>query len=145
MLTLTRWIVGILLKMKMDRQKIFEKFGGKCAYSGTDLKDDWQIDHMEPKIIFQINGKSGQNDDDNLFPCQRIINHYKRGLPLEYFRTWYLGGLHERLKKLPKNPKSKKGIRRKAYLLQVAELFGITEDNPFSGVFYFENELKNEK
>lgn len=45
--------------MKMDRQKIFEKFGGKCAYSGTDLKDDWQIDHMEPKIIFQINGKSG--------------------------------------------------------------------------------------
>lgn len=126
----------------MDRQKIFEKFGGKCAYSGTDLKDDWQIDHIEPKTFFQITGKSGQNDDDNLFPCQRIINHYKRGLSLEHFRSWYLGGLHERMKKLPKNPKSKRGIRRKAYILEVAELFGITEDTPFSGIFYFENELK---
>jgi hypothetical protein len=57
---------------------------------------------------------------------------------LETFRNWYLGGLHERLKNLPKNPKTEKSHKKKAYLLEVASLFGISEDTPFSGKFYFE-------
>lgn len=75
---------------------------------------------------------------DNIVPCQKIINHYKASMSLESFRTWYLGGLHERLKKLPKNPRTEKGEKRKAYLLKVASYFGITQDKPFSGKFYFE-------
>ena len=75
---------------------------------------------------------------DNMFPSQKIVNHYKGSLDLETFRNWFLGGLHERLKKLPKNPKVEKSHKRKAYLLEVASLFGISEDIPFSGKFYFE-------
>ena len=75
---------------------------------------------------------------DNMLPSQKIVNHYKGSLCLETFRTWYLAGLHERLKKLPKNPKTEKSIKRKKYLLEVAQLFGITEHKPFSGTFYFE-------
>ena len=75
---------------------------------------------------------------ENMFPCQKIINHYKGSLPLNTFRTWYLGGLHERLKKLPKNPRTEKGQKRKDYLLKVAGYFGITPDKPFEGKFYFE-------
>lgn len=75
---------------------------------------------------------------DNMFPCQKIVNHYKGSLNLETFRTWFLGGLHERLKKLPKNPNTEKSRKKKAYLLEVASLFGISEDVPFSGKFYFE-------
>jgi len=62
-------------------------------------------------------------------------------LDLETFRTWFLSGLHTRLKKLPKNPKVEKSIKHKRYLLEVASLFGISEDRPFSGKFYFETLL----
>ena len=126
---------------KKDREIIKQKFGGKCAYTGTEIKDDWQVDHVEPLIrnwwtntvMFEDNHKL-----DNMFPVQKIVNHYKGSLDLETFRNWYLGGLHERLKKLPKNPKVEKSRKKKAYLLEVASLFGISEDVPFSGKFYFE-------
>ena len=125
---------------KKDREIIKQKFGGKCAYTGTKLKDDWQIDHIEPLIRNCNNTVMFENNHklDSMFPAQKIVNHYKRHLSLESFRTWILGYLHERLKKLPKNPKTEKSIKRKAYLIEVAQLFGITEDKPFSGKFYFE-------
>lgn len=123
---------------KKNREIIKQKFDGICAYSGTPLEDDWQIDHLVPKLAFRLSGESGVDDLDNLMPVQRIVNHYKRCLTLEEFRDWYLGGLHERLAKLPKKPRVERSIKRKEYLLEVASLFGITESKPFSGVFYFE-------
>lgn len=126
---------------KKDREIIKQKFGGKCAYTGTELKKDWQIDHVEPLIRnCWTKGAMFENNHnlDNMFPVQKIVNNYKGSLDLETFRTWYLGGLHERLKKLPKNPKVEKSIKHKKYLLEVAQLFGIEIDKPFSGTFYFE-------
>ena len=129
------------------RERVRRKYGGRCAYSGTVLKADWQVDHYLPLRYYRIAFPSVQdklqehpnpNDIENLMPTQRIINHYKRALTPEKFKDWFLGGLHKRLRKLPKNPKVQKSIRHKQYLLEVAELFGITEDKPFSGVFYFE-------
>lgn len=127
------------------REQVYKKFDGFCAYSGIRLKDDWQIDHIIPKsLTLQKYHRIIHHDDiSNLMPVQRIINHYKRSLSLEQFRTWYLSGLHERLKKLPKKTKDPKAIKRKEYLLEVAELFGITENKPFDGKFYFEK-LKEE-
>lgn len=124
---------------KKDREIIKMKFGGLCAYTGTPLEDDWQVDHINPKRLYDAGRINGDpNHIDNLIPCQRIVNHYKRAEPLDSFRTWLLGGLHERLKKLPKNPKAEKTVKHKAYLLEVAGLFDITPDKPFSGKFYFE-------
>lgn len=132
---------------KKKRQEVFDKFGGRCAYTGLPLGDDWQVDHVEAIALveYYCSGKIGyeelrerNNSIENLMPALKIVNHYKRGLKLESFRTWYLGGLHERLKKLPKNPKSPASIRRKQYLFKVAEAFGITPEKPFNGKFYFE-------
>ena len=122
------------------REFIKNKYGGKCAYTGTDLLPDWEIDHCIPKSmkLQSFHKISNHNDTNNLFPCQKIVNHYKGSLDLETFRNWYLGGLHQRLKNLPKNPKTEKSIKKKAYLLEVARLFNIQPDKPFSGVFYFE-------
>jgi len=125
---------------KKDRAVIKQKFGGKCAYTGTKLKDDWQVDHIAPirrnwwenSALIEKNHKT-----ENMFPSQRIVNHYKHSLSLEDYRDRLLT-LHERLKKLPKNPRTEKGKKRKKYMLEVAGLFGITENKPFSGVFYFE-------
>ncbi len=127
------------MKKKL-REEIRQKFGGLCAYSGTPLKDDWQVDHLIPKC--HVRNYFDHNNIDNLLPSQRIINHYKRSLSLAEFKAWYLGKLHERLGKLPKKTNNPKAMERKRYLLEVAELFGITEDKPFSGTFYFETLLK---
>ena len=126
---------------KKDRGLIKMKFGGKCAYTGTDLKDDWQVEHVKPLVRNWWTNTSmfpEAHKLENMVPVQKIVNHYKGSLDLETFRNWFLGGLHERLKKLPKNPKVEKSKRKKEYILEVARLFNISEDNPFSGRFYFE-------
>lgn len=126
---------------KKKRQQIRNKFGGLCAYSGTPLEDDFQIDHIKPVIRSRVDGTSmfpELHKDDNLVPTQRIINHYKGSLSLEVFRDWFLGGLHERLAKLPKKPRTERSVKRAQYLRKVASYFNITEDTPFTGKFYFE-------
>ena len=131
---------------KKDREFIKRKFQGKCAYSGTELGGDWQIDHVKPIIRNRYDGTVYFKDEHNLknmVPSQKLINHYKGSMDLELFRTWYLAGLHNRLKKLPKNPKTEKSIKRKAYLLAVAGFFDIEIDKPFSGKFYFETVISS--
>jgi len=126
---------------KKDREIIKQKFAGKCAYTGTDLMENWQVDH---KVSIQHNhyykGSALEidvNHIDNLVPAQRIINHYKRSLSLEGFRD-YLRNFHLRLAKLPKKTTNKKTIKRIEYMQEIARLFDITPDKPFNGVFYFE-------
>lgn len=123
----------------MNRYEIYKKYGGKCAYTGKDLGDDWQIDHIIPKCLtLQYNHKiKDHNDIANLVPCVGIINHYKRGFALEPFRQYMLT-FHLRLAKLPKNPRTDKTKKRIIYMKRIAELFDITVGKPFSGVFYFE-------
>lgn len=127
---------------KKLRQQVYDKFGGLCAYSGTPLEPDWQVDHLEPLVRNWWLNNSARFPDahciDNMVPCQKIINHYKGSLDLETFRRWFLGGLHERLAKLPKNPRTDKSVKKIAYLRNVANYFGISEDKPFCGTFYFE-------
>jgi hypothetical protein len=126
---------------KSDRQFIFNKYGGRCAYSGTPLENDWQIDHIDPVVRNWWCGTMTFKENDcieNMIPCQKIINHYKHSYSLNEFRNWLLGDLHERLKKLPKNPRTDKSKKRKEYILKVAGYFSITEDKPFNRIFYFE-------
>lgn len=35
---------------KSDRIKIFEKYGGRCAYCGCDLTKSWHLDHIQPIV-----------------------------------------------------------------------------------------------
>jgi hypothetical protein len=95
------------------RERIYQKYGGRCAYSGTPLEPDWQIDHVEPVQRFwdgRIAAKS-RDCEENMVPCQRAINNYKWSYPLEYFRLVLLGKLHFRLRKYPYSGKG--GERRK--------------------------------
>lgn len=129
---------------KATRQKVYEKYGGKCAYSGKELPSDWQVDHIEHRSSWKfklidgsLNRIHNPNHIDNLIPTLKILNHYKRAKNLKEWRE-YLLTLHERLKKLPKKTRRVKTARTKEYLLEVAGHFGITADQPFSGTFYFE-------
>lgn len=128
----TRNVIFIMAMKKSLRLEVYNKFNGRCAYCGLPLEDDWQVDHLTPKR----NG--GTDDISNLLPCLKMLNHYKRALPLEMFRVDWLGGLHKRLPKLPKNPRTENGRRRKEYMLKIAKCFNITPEKPFGGQFYFE-------
>lgn len=33
---------------KKDRQILFDKYNGRCAYCGCELNKYWQVDHVEP-------------------------------------------------------------------------------------------------
>lgn len=80
------------------RERIYNKFGGLCAYSGTPLEPDWQIDHVIPVVRNWWDGTKmfpDADSEENLVPTQKIINHYKGSLSLELFRTWFLGGAAE--------------------------------------------------
>jgi 5-methylcytosine-specific restriction endonuclease McrA len=124
---------------KKDRELVRLKYDGLCAYSGTPLEDDWQVDHYEPLIRDPWTGEPmhpERHSIENMVPAQKIINHYKGSIDAETFRRWLLGGLHERLQKLPKNPRTEKSVKKKAYLLKVAGYFNITPDTPFSGKFH---------
>jgi hypothetical protein len=118
------------------REYVYEMYNGRCAYSGTELLSDWQIDHIEP-ILRGRRFAGGKDTLENMLPAQKIINHYKGNLELWHFRQW-IETLHIRLAKLPKNPKIEKSKKRKKYLLEVASFFGITPAQPFKGKFYFE-------
>ena len=126
---------------KKNRELIKNMFDCKCAYTGTELQSDWQVDHVKAvrrnwwlnnSAMFEENHKL-----ENMLPSQRIINHYKHSMDLEQFRN-FMKDFHIRISKLPKNPKIEKSIKRKAYMLEIARLFDITEDKAFSGRFYFE-------
>lgn len=105
---------------KIDRQAVYNKYDGHCAYCGCKLESikDMQVDHILPQR------RDGTNDLDNLNPSCRLCNHYKRGNDLETFRTFSLGGLIERLKKI--------------YIFRVALKYGMIEIKSFDNKFYFE-------
>jgi uncharacterized protein (TIGR02646 family) len=125
---------------KETREMVYKKYNGRCAYCGHNIKyEEMQVDHLVPQVFYVISNMNDTKDDyNNLMPSCKQCNHYKRSLDLELFRTWYLGGLHKRLNKLPQTPTTEKSKKKKDYLLSIAERYGITKDKPFCGKFYFE-------
>ena len=127
--------------MKIDRKIVYEKYNWLCAYTWKPLWDDWQVDHIKPKWQFGYVTKTPDHENmnhvDNLLPAIRRVNHYKRGLDLEWFRSYMLR-FHERLRKLPKKTRVESTQKRIDYINHIAELFWITPDKPFDWKFYFE-------
>ena len=105
--------------MKIDRQKVYDKYNGHCAYCGKVISiKEMQVDH----ILSKRNG--GTNDIDNLNPSCRLCNHYKRAADIETFRNDLLGGLIKRLMEI--------------YIFRVALDYGMVTINGWDKKFYFE-------
>jgi hypothetical protein len=103
---------------KILRQKIWGKYGGHCAYCGSEIAyTDMQVDHTIP----QRNG--GVDGIDSCNPSCRRCNHYKRAHGLETFREMLLT-LPQRLDDI--------------YIFKVAIDYEIVEIKGFDGKFYFE-------
>lgn len=64
-----------------ERQQIYERFGGRCAYCGCEITiKDMQADHVVPLHL------GGADDISNLYPACRACNHYKSTYTVEKFR-----------------------------------------------------------
>ena len=119
--------MGRIKLSKSERQKLYDRFNGHCAYCGREIEyKDMQADHVKPLKI------GGEDNVENILPACRSCNHYKSTLDVEGFRK-YLSEIHKRL-------------MRDSIPYQVAERFGIVEHKTDKVKFYFEalEEMKNE-
>lgn len=117
------------------REKVFNKYGGKCAYCSNGIEyKDMQVDHLTPRNrahyydsepLKKIYGIVGDSVDSfvNLAPSCRRCNHYKRSHTLEEFRT-LITSLCKKISKL--------------YIGKVANDYGLIIFKLFDGKFYFE-------
>jgi len=108
--------------MKIDRQALWKRYNGHCAYCGTEIAlNDMQTDHIKPKVF------GGDSRPENIMPSCRSCNHYKRDAAgLEGFRE-KMNTLHERIEKI--------------YIIPIAIRYGMMDEfelKPFDGKFYFE-------
>src|SRR5829696_1241629 len=114
-------------KVKALRERVYNKYGGHCAYCGQAIHyKAMQIDHFLPQCkerYYAGRCKKDVHAEENLMPACRRCNHYKRARTPKQFRE-LMSTLHERLENI--------------YILKVAIDFGIAQINPFDGKFYFE-------
>ena len=84
---------------KSDRIKIFEKYGGKCAYCGCDLTKSWHADHIQPIVRDSkwdrkrgkfVNSGTCRNPEneilENYNPACQSCNIQKNSFTVEQFR-----------------------------------------------------------
>lgn len=86
---------------KLNRQLVYDKFNGHCAYCGEEIKlNDMQVDHIIPQRSFvqHVHNKFripaflshltplDMNHIDNLHPACRVCNKWKSAHDLELFR-----------------------------------------------------------
>lgn len=84
---------------KSDRQIVFDKYNGRCAYCGCELSKGWHIDHITPirrnesdnsielrNRYRKIPLVRGENSINNFNPACRQCNIWKSTYSIEQFR-----------------------------------------------------------
>lgn len=104
---------------KKTRQRVYEKYGGRCAYCGQKITyNEMQVEHREPLAL------GGADSLENYMPSCRICNHYKHTLTVDGFRD-QIGRLTTRL-------------RARAYIYNLAIIHGRVAESDTDVTFYFE-------
>jgi len=124
---------------KAQRQHVFEKFGGRCAYCGCDLPQRWHADHFEPvvrELKFKqrhdgthrlVTGKASRPEFDtaeNHMPACPRCNISKGSLTIEQWRLWIVGHI--------------KALNAHHTPYNIAKAFGLIAETGAPVVFYFE-------
>lgn len=112
---------------KTERQIIFDKYGGKCAYCGDPLVKGWHKDHIEPLVRNWWNGTCNYPERETLSnynPSCASCNIQKGPLSLEEFR----GRIQEFVSSL--------NLYTNQY--KVAKRYGLIKETGAKVVFYFE-------
>lgn len=108
---------------KKNRESVYQKYGGRCAYCGRKIAyKDMQVDHFRPIRAWNTEN-AGADNIANLMPSCRMCNHYKRANSLETFRRY----IEEIPRKLRDN-----------YIFKIGIAYGNIVENEKPIAFYFE-------
>jgi len=118
--------------MKINREEVYNKCSGHCAYCGKKITiKQMQVDHIKPlyrndKVTtLEVWGvERGTDDIDNLNPSCARCNKWKSTYSLEMFRKIVQSSI-ERLERDTPN-------------FRLAKDYGLIEVKPNSVVFFFE-------
>lgn len=113
--------------MKIDRQKVFDKYGGKCAYCGCELVKGWHVDHIEPIVRNWWNGTCNKPEnecEENYNPSCASCNIQKGSNSLEAFR--------EVIKQFIQS------LNKYSTQYKFAKKYGLIQETDIEVKFYFE-------
>ena len=109
---------------KAGRKKVYERYGGRCAYCGCKLTmAEMQVDHVA--AVYTHEGDAGLNDEDNLMPACRACNFYKSTFGIEDFR--------KRIETIPER-------LEESFIYRMAKRYGLVEERELPVRFLFEEE-----
>ena len=84
---------------KRQREAVFNKYGGRCAYCGCELTlRTMQVDHIKAVYTSSLENDNVETQDDsfdNLNPSCRQCNFYKGTLDIEQFRKKIMTTLYD--------------------------------------------------
>lgn len=125
---------------KGDREKVFNKYGGKCAYCGCELVKGWHVDEIEPvrrNWEHVYNETTGFHDKkitgymhperlilENQNPACASCNINKHSMSLEQFRELITGFITS--------------LNRDSTQYKIAKRYGLVQETIKPVVFYFE-------
>ena len=112
---------------KKERKLIFEKYNGKCAYCGCELRKGWHVDHLEPIVRNWSNGTCEKPENENLEnynPSCASCNIQKNSYTLEQFR--------ENIKQFVNS------LNQYSTQYKFAKKYGLISENDVEVKFYFE-------
>lgn len=127
---------------KADREIVFNKYGGKCAYCGCDLQKGWHVDELLPVVrdweYVPSKGKSqfdkvkritGMRNPENLnidnqMPACASCNILKSSMDLEGFRQIISGFINS--------------LNSYTNQYKFAKRYGLVEETNKPVVFFFE-------
>ena len=113
---------------KAMRQTIHQKYGGRCAYCGEEIKmESMHIDHLKP--IYRGNPSvnpayRGPDDISNMMPACRVCNLWKSVWSLEDFRSEISAQVDR--------------LRQRSANFRIAEKYGMVVPVTQPVVFWFE-------
>lgn len=123
---------------RKDRETVFWKTNGKCAYCGCELQKGWHVDHVEAlgrnskyckdkkRFVHDGTCNKPQNDHiDNYMPSCPSCNITKSGMSVQSFREY----IERTVTILNANHYA-------AY--RFAKRYGLVAETPKPVVFYFE-------
>ncbi len=128
----------LTMATQKQRELLFNKYGGKCAYCGCELVKGWHIDELEPirrnkkwdrkKRKWVYDGTCKHPDRlhiDNQMPACASCNINKHAMSLEEFRRLVGGFLTS--------------LNRDSVQYRVAKRYGFIHEVSKPVVFYFES------
>lgn len=121
---------------KSDRELVFQKYDGKCAYCGCELSKGWHIDHIEPIVRNFGSAKHRgycerpENEKvENYNPSCASCNINKHSMTVEQFR--------ESIKKYVNS------LNLYSTQYKIAKRYGLIQETEIEVQFYYETVLTN--